>query len=597
MTKKVKTLTSYKDIKEFILNADCLIGHNITLYDVPTIERLIGIKVRARLVDTLALSWYCQPDRPRHGLASYGVEYGLLKKEIEDWEGLDLQMYVDRCETDVRINLKVWTDQALFLKRLYGSSDNADRLIKYLAFKMDCALAQESTGWKLDVERCKKAIEQLSEDKDKKTQELQNLMPDVPFYKTRSKPKNMFLQNGKLSKFGLAWVELAKQHPVVDDTITYIGGYEKAKPSSPQQVKDFLFSLGWVPDEYKYVREDDGSMRKIPQVNTQMPGESGLSASVKLLIEKEPKLEVLEGLSVIQHRLSLLKGFLKAVDENGYVKASVQGLTNTLRFIHKDVVNLPKVGKAYGDVVRGCLIAPDDEELCGSDMSSLEDRIKQHFLMPHDPEYVQKMLADDYDPHLTLAEFAGFISAEEHKGYIKDKASFKRIKPIRDYSKNTNYACQYGATGARVALTCGISKEKGDELVENYWKLNWAIKVVANEQTYKKLGTVQNSEQLWLFNPISKLWYSLRNVKDIFSTLCQGTASYVFDTWIKYVRSRRWAMTGQFHDEGIWSIKLGFRNEAEGLLRWAIQQANEELKLNRVLDIDVQFGNNYAEIH
>ncbi len=590
---EVKTLTSYNDMREFLLKAECLIGHNITLYDIPTLERILGIKNVAKLVDTLALSWYCQPDRIRHSLASYGVEYDLLKKEIEDWVGLELHEYVERCERDVEINLRLWQSQYVFLKRLYGSDQESWRLIRYLAFKMDCAAAQEATGWRVDIERCKAGIEELSADRLKKVEELKLLMPPVPVYKTKTKPVKMFKQNGQLSKAGEDWLELSKLHPVENDSITYVAGYEDPNPNSIPQLKEYLTSLGWVPDEFKHVRnKDDGSIKKIPQINTQIPGETGVSASVRLLFNDEPRLEVLEGLSVINHRLGLLKGFLDSADEKGFVKASIQGFTNTLRFIHKTVVNLPKVGKLYGELIRGCLIAPDGEELCGADMSSLEDRIKQHFLMPHDPEYVAKMAAPDYDPHLTFAEAAGAITSAEHEGYKKEKDKFKHVKAIRSTFKNGNYAAQYLAGGKRIALTCGVPEEKGIEMHKAYWKLNWAIKAVAEELLVKTLDG-----QMWLFNPVSRLYYSLRYEKDKFSTLCQGTAAWCFDLWVGFVRSKRKPVLGQFHDECIWSIKIGHRDSCNKLLIWAIEETNNKLKLNRRLDIDIQYGRTYAEIH
>ena len=53
----------------------------------------------------------------------------------------------------------------------------------------------------------------------------------------------------------------------------------------------------------------------------------------------------------------------------------------------------------------------------------------------------------------------------------------------------------------------------------------------------------------------------------------------------------------QFHDETINLIEEGSEKETEKKLRWAIDQTNKELSLNRELDIDVQFGDNYSEIH
>ena len=67
-----------------------------------------------------------------------------------------------------------------------------------------------------------------------------------------------------------------------------------------------------------------------------------------------------------------------------------------------------------------------------------------------------------------------------------------------------------------------------------YWQRNWSVKRVAEELTVK---TVDG--EMWLFNPVSELWYSLRYEKDRFSTLNQGTGVYCFDRWIWYILSKR----------------------------------------------------------
>jgi len=91
--------------------------------------------------------------------------------------------------------------------------------------------------------------------------------------------------------------------------------------------------------------------------------------------------------------------------------------------------------------------------------------------------------------------------------------------------------------------------------------------------------------------------YSLRHKKDRFSTLNQGTGVFCFDNWIKNFREKRPQLTGQMHDEIILTIKKGHREGCEKLLIDAIDKTNEELKLNRELGVDVQFGDSYAEIH
>src|SRR5690606_26844478 len=168
----------------------------------------------------------------------------------------------------------------------------------------------------------------------------------------------------------------------------------------------------------------------------------------------------------------------------------------------------------------------------------------------------------------------------------------KSLKPIRHTFKQGNYASQYGAGPARIALTANISEKEAKKIHTAYWKKNWAIKRVAEDQK-----VINVDGQMWLLNPINGFYYSLRYEKDVFSTLVQGTASYVFDLWVGYIRSERPQLTAQFHDEVVLEIKKGYREKCSSLIQWAIKQVNSQLKLNRRLDVDIQFSSNYSEIH
>jgi hypothetical protein len=101
----------------------------------------------------------------------------------------------------------------------------------------------------------------------------------------------------------------------------------------------------------------------------------------------------------------------------------------------------------------------------------------------------------------------------------------------------------------------------------------------------------------WLFNPVSKFWYTLRKEHDRFSTLNQSTGVYCFDKWIYHFRKKRSQLTAQFHDEVITQIKKNNREKMIALLQEAIDKVNEEVKLNVTLSIDIKFGDNYGAIH
>lgn len=592
----IRSVVDYDDMRGFLSEAELLIAHNCIRWDIPNLERVLNIKIHAKLIDTLAISWYLEPDRPKHGLESYGEEFNIQKPQVEDWLNLRVEDYTHRCEEDVRINTALWKRQWKQLVNLYESEDEAMKFIEYLSFKVDCAREQEQYGWKLDVKRCITVRDKLVSEKQDKLIELTYAMPKVPIYARKIKPAKPYKKDGSLSESGKDWFVLLEKcglSPDYDGVVEYVKDWKEPNPNSHTQIKDWLDSLGWIPETFQYKRDKDtGDVRKIPQVAQDKTKGPGLCPSVKKLIDKEPKLAVLDGLSILSHRISILEGFLENVDDKGYIKAEIQGLTNTLRFKHKTIVNLPGIHNPYGEDIRGCLICPEGYELCGSDMSSLEDRLKQHFMFPYDPEYVKEMSTPDFDPHLDLALSADALTEIQVTTYKESESKDKTVKEIRHVHKQGNYACQYGAQVPRLALTIGCKREIAQRIYDAYWKRNWAINKAAEAQIVK----ISNGMK-WLYNPVSHFWYSLRHEKDRFSTLVQGTAVYAFDVWLKFCRQSGPPIIGQFHDEWIARIRLGQRERCTAHAQRAIVKVNDFLKLNRELSCDVQFGENYASIH
>lgn len=589
------SLSTYDEIIFFLKAQEVLVGHNIVRFDVPVLERILGVEVKAELVDTLFLSWTLLPQRKKDfGLADFGEDYGIEKPKIDDWFGLEVEQYIHRCEEDVKINVHLWRDLVGVLIDLYDTQEEAENYIRYITFKARCARLQEESKWRIDVKMVSEKLQELRDEKEQRFRDLSRVMPKVPALDTRSPPKRMFKANGELSEHGKKWQEFLIRQGLPldhDEPVEYIHHFDDPNPNSTKQVKDWLYSLGWVPRTFKYDRDKStGEIREIPQIN--QPNGAGICDSIVDLYDVCPEFELLDRYGALSHRIGLLKGFLRDVNK-GFLTARMAGLTNTLRFKHAEVVNLPKPEKVYAEPVRSAFIAREGYELCGSDQKSLEDKIKQHFIYDYDPDYVNEMNKEDYDPHLALALLGEAVTKEEVDLYkAHDKECVLRIKPIRSVYKNGNYACQYGAGVSRLALTCNISESEARKIHEAYWKMNWAIKAVAEDQIVK---TVRG--QMWLYNPISGFWYSLRFMKDRFSTLVQGTASFVFDLWVMKILEKREQLTAQFHDEVVLEVLKGFRKECTDLLQTAMDEVNSMLKLNVDLAVDIQFGDRYSEIH
>ena len=601
----VHTTTSYEKMRKlFSDKRHTFIAHNGIRFDKRVLECLLGIEIKARLIDTLFTSWYLEPKRQLHGLDSYGDEAGIPKPKVEDWENQPIEVYLNRVIEDVKINMYVWKKHLRMLKRLYDNDmDEVNRLLDYLMFHAGVAAKQEKIGWRLDEERCRRVLAKLVKDEADAHAELAKVLPMVPVYAKKTRPKDPFKMDGNVSVVGKRWFDLLKAENLpenFDGEIKVQTGDKPPNPGSVPQQKAWCFSLGWIPTVFDYKRnKETGEVKQVPQLRTKVNDMPVLSPCLEILVSKEPKLRVLELLGVITHRKSILNGFLNTMDDNGYISAQMQGFTNTLRWRHKIVLNLPGVDKLYGEDIRGCLIAPDGYELCGSDMAALEDRTKQHFMWPHDPEYVKSMMAEGYCPHVDIAVLAGFLTKaqeDRHKtGKFFDSSDKKEIKAGRKKAKPVNYGGVYGQQPLGLSQSAGISMPLANKLFKIYWERNWSVNAVADEQTTKVCNGLT-----WLYNPVSGFWYELRNKRDIFSTLNQGTGAYCFSMWMKNIVDLGGPpIIGNMHDEVICLIRKvkGAREKCEALLRKAIAMVNKQLELNRDLDIDVQFNDNYAGIH
>lgn len=512
----VGTLTELTQMVDFLKEEDVLIGHNIIRYDIPVLEKLLGIKIQSKLIDTLGLSWYLYPKRVKHGLESWGEDLGVPKPEIKDWKNLTLKDYIHRCTKDVEINTLLWDKQISYLKKIYQDFP-IEKIISYISFKLDCAREQEEIGWKIDVRKVLETLHSLIELRDNKEKELANVMPKKQLFKKVSKPKNIFKKDNNLTERGKKWFEILKATGLpldYEESVKVPIGLELGNPKSSSQLKDWLFSLGWKPATFTYVKDKNtGKERKIPQIYSNME----LCDSVEILIANEPNLVHLQGLSIINHRIGILQGFLDCRDNNNFLKAEIHGFTNTMRFKHsKPLVNLPSVHRPYGEDIRGCLISPNEEYvLCGSDMSSLEDNTKQHYMYFYDPDYVREMRVPGFDPHLDIALQGKMLTKEQVEAHKEGREDHSKI---RKDAKQINFGAVYGVGPPKLSLTTGWTLKKSTEMLKVYWERNWSVKKVASKTTHKIVD-----DQMWLWNPVSQFWYSLRYEKDKFSTLNQGT--------------------------------------------------------------------------
>lgn len=571
-----------------------LIGHNFVQYDVPVLEKLLGVKVQCQIFDTLALSWALYPKRGKHGLGDWGEEFGVPKPEVENWIDLPYETYKTRCEEDVKIQTLLWEKARADLTSLYGEEESVMySYIRYLTFKMEMVRMQSKHPFKLDIPKLKENLNFLEKLKDEKIEALKSVMPTVGVKSKRNPPKNPYKKDGELSATGLKWKRLTEEHNLPfehNEPITVVKDYEEANPQSPQQVKDWLFGLGWKPFIYT-----EGVNGKVPQIYNE---DKEICDSVKVLGDV---VLPLEGLGRLKHRIGLLNGMLRDV-KDGYITQSISGFTSTLRVKHKFLVNLPKPKVEYGELIRGVLTCDDGYEVVGSDLSSLEDRTKMHYIHDYDPDYVAEMSHPDYDSHTSLAVFAKGMSSEEAEEYQRikntdtvspsEEKEFKRLDVVRHLYKTANYSCVYGVGATKLSKTLDITRKEAEAIINAYWEKNWSVKAFA-----QSCETKESHGYTWIKNPVNRYWYELRSDKDRFSAVNQSTGSFIFDMWVREVMNQMDRLTLQKHDELAFIVKKGYREAIIPIIEGAIETVNKKLQLNRNMGCDVQFGNNYAQVH
>ena len=186
---------------------------------------------------------------------------------------------------------------------------------------------------------------------------------------------------------------------------------------------------------------------------------------------------------------------------------------------------------------------------------------------------------------LTLEEMKKLSKPEQEAIYLRLKAVRKRYKPV-------NYASVYGVGKVKLSRTTGMPESECAELIEAYWKRNWAVKAVAESLTVRTIGG-----NMWLFNPVSRFWISLRYDKDRFSSLNQSTGVFCFDSWLAHCWAKGVRGVAQFHDEVVVPVTKGQEDNTLKKMKDAISEVNKKLNLNVPLDVDPQFGSRYADIH
>ena len=224
--------------------------------------------------------------------------------------------------------------------------------------------------------------------------------------------------------------------------------WEPINLNSSAQVKDYLLSQGWKPTEWNTKKEGREVIRTSPKLT-----EDSFDSVAGDLPKKIARRAILE------HRRRMLKnvrrddeetGWLNQLRKDGRLEArAIPCATNTGRYRHSNVVNVPSIHAVYGADIRDLFIAPAGYSFVGVDAAALEARVQAHYVFP-------------FQGGQELADL--LLNGDIH---TNNQQLWKL--PDRNDAKSPYYCLMYGGQPAKLAETMGCDLSEARVFYDDFW--------------------------------------------------------------------------------------------------------------------------------
>ena len=565
----------------FLMEADIVVAHNYCGYDGPLIKKLYPWFEPKAYEDSLILSRLYQPDRlGGHSIDAWGKKLGVAKPVHEDWTRYDQDMKF-RCIQDTLINTMV-------LRQLLDEGKGCD-WSDAIRTEYDAQLLQneiEKKGFLLNLPAAEALADKLALELEQIEDQLKDVLPwKVEPGTTYPTP---FTQAGKLKKALVDYL-LPEHASAVAGPLSRVR-FVPFNFNSSAQVTSFLYSQGWKPNHFNYKKADKGGY-ELNKDGTYVVSSSRLPKAD----EDQSCLDTIEGQAgqlfvrwrVVNHRLGILRrtrkkdgvegGWLNEVRSDGRVEARAIPLgTNTGRYTHRQIVNIPAVDAVYGEEIRSLLTVPTQYVLSGTDAAGLEARVAGHYTAAHDGgEFARELLQGDV--------------------HAKNAAAFSLAagrEVTRPQAKTIYYAILYGATARKVASQAGVPLKTGAAMFEAFWEANPGLAKVREfcSNHAKTYGWVPGLDGRKVMT---------RSPHSATNALFQSAGGVIMKNCFVRVLlgAPHWRAVCTMHDEAqvevlpMYAEDLALEWEAAG--RWV----TEKFSLRVPIEFDTKAGKDYASTH
>ena len=345
-TNDITVWRSAQGLKEYLNDADTIVGHNLIDFDAPVLNRVWGTSIRkSQCQDTLLLSRLSNSARDGgHSLKAWGNTLGYEKIEFTDFDAGLTEEMVTYCIRDVELTSKVYdilVDEVV--KNKIGQE-----AVK-LEYEVQVILSEmERNGFKLNVPYAQTLLCDIKTEMASIEESLQNIFPPIITARVSTK-------TGKALK---------------DDVEVFNVG-------SRQQIAKRLISKGWKPQK----KTEKGQVIVDESVLEQVS-----------IPEAKPIARYL----TLQKRASQLDSWLEKLGKDGRVHGKVIGfgaVTGRATHASPNMAQVPANRATLGTEFRSCWTVEDGNVLVGVDLSGIELRCFAHYL--NDQDYINETVNGD----------------------------------------------------------------------------------------------------------------------------------------------------------------------------------------------------------
>ena len=539
-------MPSKADVESLLEGITEVIGHNIIGYDIPALEKLLGVSFdNVKVTDTLVMSRLYNPSlEGGHSLGKWGERLKFPKGDYNDWTALTPDM-VEYCKQDVRVTERVY--EVLMDKLLPFGSESID--LEHDV--QDSIVKQISNGWLLDQRRAFDLLATLQEKKNDLEETVLHTFKPLPTFVKQVVPK--YKKDGSLSAVGLKF--LGDAWRCVGGTFSRVD-FPEFNLGSRKQIGRYLQYFGWKPDKFTE------------------NGQPIVDEKVLENVTDIPEAQLIAEYLLVQKRIAQVQSWVDAVQTDGRVHGQVNAIgavTGRMTHSSPNMAQVPAVYSPYGKECRSCWVVPEGKRLVGVDASGLELRMLAHYM--GDKEYTNEILNGDI--HSANQSAAGLASRDQAKTFI--------------------YAFLYGAGDAKIGSIVGGSSTVGKRLKNKFLENTPALAELRERvSTAAARGFLRglDGRRLWIRSEHA----ALNTLLQAAGAVVMKKALVIFEDYAKQWKLD-YRMVGNIHDEVQMEVAEKDAENAGYLMVESIKAAGIAFDMRCPLDGEYKIGLSWADTH